>query len=324
MRQAAFDKQGSQIRWTESEGLPEASRPNADQRNIDRLDADLFKADRSKVDGLDADRPHLDRVNVDRLEAGRLEAGCHGRDGDAALPPLVYVHGLGSASTVYHAHVAADPRLAARRQLFVDLPGHGISDRPAGFGYSLEEHADALAAALDAAGAVDADIAGHSMGGAVAIVLAARRPDLVSRLVLTEANLDPNPVPSAGSSGIASYSEDDFVHGGGFAAVLDRVGPLWAATMRLADPLALHRTALGLVRGTQPTMRHLLMGLPIDRTYLVGGRGDDLCGREELAASGVRIEVVPNAGHNIMFDSPQAFIGAVAGGSAAGAGHRPA
>ncbi|MEU4346287.1 alpha/beta hydrolase [Streptomyces sp. NPDC023838] len=277
MRHTAFDKQGSQIRWTESEGLPEAS-----------------------------------RLNADRLEAG---LGRDERVGEADLPPLVYVHGLGSASTVYHAHVAAHPRLAVRRQLFVDLPGHGISDRPADFGYSLEEHADALAAALDAAGATGADIAGHSMGGAVAIVLAARRPDLVSRLVLTEANLDPHPTPAAGSSGIATYTEDDFVHGGGFAAVLDRIGPVWAATMRLADPLALHRTALGLVRGTQPTMRHLLMGLPIDRTYLVGDVDNDLSGREELTASGVHIEVVPNAGHNIMFDNPQAFINAVAGNS---------
>ncbi|MEU1075631.1 MULTISPECIES: alpha/beta hydrolase [unclassified Streptomyces] len=278
MRQTAFDEQGSQIRWTESEGLRTESQ-------------------------LDADRPNAD--------AG--EGGGEGLGGRTGRPPLVYVHGLGSASTVYHAHIAADPRLAARRQLFVDLPGHGISDRPSGFGYTLEDHADALAAALDAAGAVGADIAGHSMGGAVAIVLAARRPDLVSRLVLTEANLDPNPAPTAGSSGIASYTEDDFVHGGGFAAVLERVGPLWAATMRLADPRALHRTALGLVRGTDPTMRHLLLGLPIDRTYLVGDVDNDLAGRAELAASGVRIEVVPNAGHNIMFDNPQAFVRAVAG-----------
>ncbi|MBO0518528.1 alpha/beta hydrolase, partial [Streptomyces beijiangensis] len=92
-----------------------------------------------------------------------------------------------------------------------------------------------------------------SMGGAVAIALAHHRPDLVSRLVLTEANLDPDPPVKAGSSGIASYTEEKFVHGGGFEKVLLRVGPDWAATMRLADPLALHRAAIGLMRGTRPT-----------------------------------------------------------------------
>ena len=48
------------------------------------------------------------------------------------------------------------------------------------------------------AGAPGAELVAHSMGGAVAIVLAARRPDLVSRLVLTEANLDPAPAAHRG------------------------------------------------------------------------------------------------------------------------------
>src|SRR5207302_8767035 len=140
----------------------------------------------------------------------------------------------------HHAHIAARPELVGRRSLFVDLPGHGISDRPAHFGYTLQEHADALAAALDAAGLTDCELVAHSMGGAVAIVLAHRRPDLVSRLVLAEANLDPYPPSTAGSSGIASYEEDDYVDNGGHARVLEKVGPSWAATMRLADPRALH------------------------------------------------------------------------------------
>ncbi|MEU9790359.1 alpha/beta hydrolase [Streptomyces sparsogenes] len=232
-----------------------------------------------------------------------------GGDGGA---PRVYVHGLGASSAVYHAHIAADPALAGRRSLFVDLPGHGISDRPADFGYTLEEHADALAAALDAAGAVGAEAVGHSMGGSVAIVLAVRRPDLVSLLVLTEANLDPRPGPSAASSGIATYSEEEFVRGGGWERTLERVGPVWRATMRLADPMALHRSASALVRGTEPTMRRMLLGLDVPRAYLVGGDGDGLAGRAELEAAGVVVRTVPGAGHNVMFDDPVAFAAAVA------------
>ncbi|MFC9927428.1 alpha/beta fold hydrolase [Streptomyces sp. NPDC127190] len=229
-----------------------------------------------------------------------------------AEPARVYLHGLGSMSSVYHAHIAARPELAGRRSLFVDLPGHGVSDRPQHFGYTLAEHADAVAAALDIAQVAGAELIAHSMGGAVAIVLAHRRPDLVSRLVLTEANLDPFPPPTAGSSGIAAYTEDEFAERE-YARVLDRVGPLWAATMRLADPRALHRSAVGLRQGSDPVMRTILEGLPVDRVYLQGEHSGDLAGSADLEAAGVRVVTVPGAGHNVMFDNPDAFAAVVGG-----------
>ncbi|MET7652006.1 MULTISPECIES: alpha/beta hydrolase [unclassified Streptomyces] len=230
-----------------------------------------------------------------------------------AEPARVFVHGLGAASAVYHAHVAARPELAGRRSLFVDLPGHGVSDRPVEFGYTLDEHADALAAALDAAGVTGAELVAHSMGGSVAVVLAHRRPDLVARLVLTEANLDAFPPPTAGSSGIASYTEEEFVDGG-YARVLGGVGPVWAATMRLADPRALHRSAVGLRRGSDPVMREILVGLDaVDRVYLQGELTGELDGADALEAAGVRVVTVPGTGHNVMFDNPDAFVRAVAG-----------
>ncbi|MBP2055054.1 pimeloyl-ACP methyl ester carboxylesterase [Streptomyces griseochromogenes] len=194
----------------------------------------------------------------------------------------------------------------------MDLPGHGTSDRPEHFGYTLDEHAHAVAVALDQAAVAGAELVAHSMGGAVAVVLAHRRPDLVSRLVLTEANLDAFPPSTAASSGIAAYEEDEFVEER-YARVLDAVGPLWAATMRLADPRALHRSAVGLRRGSDPVMRTMLEGLTIDRVYLQGEHSGELQGREDLEAAGVRVVTVPGAGHNVMFDNPDAFAAAVVG-----------
>lgn len=91
-------------------------------------------------------------------------------------PPRVYVHGLGATSPAYFTQVAVHPLLAGHRSLLIDLLGHGISDRPTAFDYTLASHADALADALTAAGASGAEVIAHSMGGSVAIVLAARHP----------------------------------------------------------------------------------------------------------------------------------------------------
>lgn len=138
-------------------------------------------------------------------------------------PSRVYVHGLGATSPAYFTEVAVHPLLAGRRSLLVDLLGHGISDRPADFDYSLETHADALARALTAADVTGAEMVAHSMGGSVGIVLASRHPRLVRKLVMIDSNLDPlTPTHGVvGSNGIAAYSEEEFLAGAG------RSSPNW-------------------------------------------------------------------------------------------------
>ncbi|GHG54168.1 alpha/beta fold hydrolase [Streptomyces griseocarneus] len=233
-------------------------------------------------------------------------------------PARVYVHGLGATSPAYFTAAAVHPLLAGRRSLLIDLLGHGISDRPTGFDYTLESHADALAEALASAGVTGAELIAHSMGGSVAVVLAARHPHLVSRLVLVDANLDPLPrVPGAGgSSGIAAYSEQEFLEGG-WKEVRDRAGSHWWSTMRLAGREALHRSATHLVRATVPTMRELLLTLPIPRTYLLPEADGPLPGADALTEAGVSVVPVPDCGHNIMLDNPQAFARATAAALAA-------
>lgn len=228
-------------------------------------------------------------------------------------PARVYVHGLGATSPAYFAATAVHPLLAGHRSLLVDLLGHGHSDRPVSFAYTLEDHADALAAALRAADVTGAEVVAHSMGGSVAVVLAARHPELVSRLVLVDANLDPLPrVPGAlGSSGIAAYTEEEFV-AGGWREVRDRAGAHWWSTMRLAGLEALHRSASHLVDGTEPTMRELLLALPVPRTFLFPEVDAPFPGTDGLTTAGVSVVPVPDCGHNVMLDNPEAFARAVA------------
>jgi pimeloyl-ACP methyl ester carboxylesterase len=220
----------------------------------------------------------------------------------------VYVHGLGASSGPYFTAAAVHPALAGHRSLLIDMLGFGISDRPSDFGYTLEDHADALAEALGGAKVEAADIVAHSMGGSVAIVLASRHPHLVARLVLVDACLDPlSPAQERrGTKGIDTYTEEEFL-AGGWQEVRDTVGPHWWSTMRLAGREALHRSAVHLARGSEPARRELLLTLTIPRTCLFPEDAGPLRGAQQLADAGVCLVPIPDCGHNIMLDNPDRF-----------------
>ena len=106
--------------------------------------------------------------------------------------PVLYVHGLGCHGAATWADSAA--RLG-RSAVIVDRPGHGRSDRPEDFGYSLPELADALAAVIRGLGRGPLDVISHSLGGSAAIVLAARHPQLSRYYCYDRHDGDADPAP---------------------------------------------------------------------------------------------------------------------------------
>jgi lipase len=106
--------------------------------------------------------------------------------------PVLAVHGITSSSRSWPflAAVLDQPVLAP------DLRGRGRSNRlPPPYG--IAQHADDCAAVIEAVGGVPVVVVGHSMGGFVATVLAARRPDLVRALVLVDGGLPFPPADAA-------------------------------------------------------------------------------------------------------------------------------
>ncbi len=112
-----------------------------------------------------------------------------------AGPPLVIVPGLGCAAFLYD-------RLARRLAPFYEVwaydpPGHGRSGGRPGEVVTIEALTDHLAAWMRGGGLSGVPVVGHSLGGEVAIDLAARYPELVSRSVLlAPTGVPENPVPA--------------------------------------------------------------------------------------------------------------------------------
>ncbi|OAR26850.1 hydrolase [Streptomyces sp. ERV7] len=102
--------------------------------------------------------------------------------GEESAPPVVLVHGRGGSGTDWTG--IAEALAATRRVYALDLRGHGLSDWPGR--YSFEGFRDDLRGFVDALGLAGADVVAHSMGGAAALLLAVRAPELIGRLVLEE------------------------------------------------------------------------------------------------------------------------------------------
>jgi pimeloyl-ACP methyl ester carboxylesterase len=96
--------------------------------------------------------------------------------------PLLLIHGLVGSSKNWRNNIVFLARYASVYAL--DMLNMGESDRIAGRDSSLETTADLIVACMDALGLETADVAGHSHGGAVAMMLAARYPDRIRSLIL--------------------------------------------------------------------------------------------------------------------------------------------
>lgn len=148
-------------------------------------------------------------------------------DGLAAGTVLVFINSLGTDWRVWE-RVAA--RFTdSRPLLFHDKRGHGLSDVPDG-PLAMSDHVDDLAALLDQLAIRDAVVCGLSVGGMIALGLAAQRPDVVRGLVLCDTG------HRIGTAELWNRRIDTVLEGG-MEAIADGVMERWlSASFRTSRP----------------------------------------------------------------------------------------
>jgi pimeloyl-ACP methyl ester carboxylesterase len=142
-----------------------------------------------------------------------------------------------------------------------------------------------------------------------------KRPDLVTRLVLLEAPLDPMDLVGAGQS------EQQYI-ASGHSIVLEQVRQItfsidlsnrgWFPMFKLAAPHAFYRTAVSLATGMQPNWREQLYELKIPSLYIWSEKNFREEYTETFTTHGVQVAVIPHAGHHDMvWENPAAFVRAI-------------
>ena len=231
-------------------------------------------------------------------------------------PPLLLVHGFTDTSRSFS---LLAPHLSGPRLIMPDLRGHGGSQ--AGEGYGTADFADDIAGLIQRLRLDRPIVVGHSLGGMVSMMLAARHPELVGGLVIVASTLKPD------------FGRDHQLIDG-VAALRDPISPSdpfydWWHACRpgvlpaflaglakdaSAIPAARWRAILEEVRCTDLTAAARAVQAP---TLIIAGGRDPLFGEAHQrsmarALAGSRLVWAQDCGHNPHWEDPALVAEAIA------------
>lgn len=232
----------------------------------------------------------------------RYEQEGQGRD-------VLLLHGWGGSVDSWipiFNHLKGECRVTA-----IDFPGHGGSGLPDESGWSVDEYAAFTAEFMEKIGISGCDIIAHSFGGRVAIKLAAERPQLVGRLLLTgAAGLKPR---RGAKYYIKTYTFKalkrlTYLLPGG-ARLREKLGGRFGSADYRALPPAMRAT---FVKVVNQDLAHCLPHIKAE-TLLVWGRSDTATplwmGQEmEKHIKGSALIVLEDAGHFAYLDQCDRFL----------------
>jgi len=243
--------------------------------------------------------------------------------GEAGGQTLLLIHGFPLDSRMWREQLTG---LAGRARVIApDLRGHGLSDAPEE-PYSMEQHADDLAALLDRLGVKKAIVAGLSMGGYVTLAFWRRHPERVAGLALVDTRAEPDtPAGKANRDVTAGRVRD-----AGPRVLVDELMPKLLAPPNLADeritaplremilsqPIAGVTAALRALRDradSTPTLSTITVP-----TVVIVGEADAITPPADAAGMaaqipGAQLVVIPRAGHLSPMENPHAVNEALKG-----------
>ncbi|WP_322052449.1 alpha/beta fold hydrolase [Paraburkholderia bannensis] len=226
--------------------------------------------------------------------------------------PLVFIHGLGCASSSDYPPVVNSVSYTRRRSLLVDLMGSGFSDKPEDGKYDSTAQAAALSKLLLSESFPKVNLFGHSAGAFIALQLARQLADQTGTLILCEPGLTDYGV--AMLSEITSMSEQQFVESG-FAQLLAQLkssggNEAWLGPFSVASPYAIYHWARSSLDDNARPWLDDLAALKVSKAVILS----DTASSERIAQfeqAGCTVALVANAEHMIAYENPDGLAAAI-------------
>jgi len=249
-------------------------------------------------------------------------------------PALLLLHGSGPGVSAWANWGDLIPALAARfRVVAIDLPGYGGSWRPSIGGDPGAPAIDAILRVLDAEGLERLHLIGNSLGGMIASRFALDHPDRVDRVIVMGSGGFGfsllNPGPAEGIVRLVEFTQDP-TRERLVAWMRSMVGNRDILTDEFIERRWTSATAPGALEYTRDFYAAALAGaragaMPpmlarigeLHHRYLMLFGRDDRVTPLETALVPMRLlrnaelHVFPQAGHWIMLEQPEAFLGVV-------------
>lgn len=234
------------------------------------------------------------------------------QSGENESLPLVLIHGAGGNHLYWPSEIR---RLAGYRIFALDLPGHGKSG---GRGLqSIEAYTQYILNWLEMLGIHRAVFIGHSMGSAIALIIALDHPEHVLGLGLVGAGarlrVDPELLAHSASPTTYHKAVERLVSSFFSPSADPRLVELAALRMSEIRPSVLNGDLLA-CNAFDVTERVSKISQP---TLVLSGADDQLTPvryAQSLAGNipSARLEVIPEAGHMVMLEKPQEVAGSLA------------
>lgn len=230
-------------------------------------------------------------------------------------PVLILIHGLGGSSETWRSSLVF--LAPAYRVIAIDLPGFGKSDKPKA-DYSVQYQAGVVKEFMEFLGPGKVSLAGNSLGGWIAALVALERPDKVSRLILIDsAGLREDPASSVNLNPSTKEEERNLL-----LAVFSNKSLV--SEKLVTDQWEYRKEIRPVVQAAQvsfktkpPLLDDRLKDIKLP-TLIIWGKHDMIIPVEvaERFARGIKdskLIVIENAGHLPQIEQPDAFARAVKG-----------